>query len=155
MKVSTSPDFLQSVIDKVWKWVARDDESPEQTRQLLEQLWDRCIGLEWPEGGFLLIPKGPGTYEIHTLFLPVVKDPVACGNEAAEYVFCLTDCTRVVTQVPADNIAADRLTRKMGFTLERIEPAAFLRNGIHHDVKHYALTKDGWLRSRECLSQAV
>lgn len=143
--MSTAPDFLQAVMQAVWRWVAQDDE-PAVT---LGPLFDKSVFLECDTGGFVFERKGEGVYEVHTLFLPCVADALGHGKQAAEYMFTQTDCVRIDTQVPADNIPAKRLTEKMGATLIRTEPAAFLRGGVRHDVHHYALGKDAWLRDKE------
>jgi hypothetical protein len=144
VKVSTSPDFLQSVMDAVWQWVAQDDEE----RVPLAPFFDRLVCLEWPEGGFVFFPKGNDVWEVHTLFLPGAKDALSCAKEAAAFMFA-GPCQRIVTKVPVDNIPADRLTRKMGFTLTHTEPGAFLRGGVRHNVNHYALSKDAWEQAME------
>jgi hypothetical protein len=144
MKVATSPDFLQSVIDAVWHWVAQDDEPHVP----LASAFEHVVGLEFEDGGFVFIPHGD-TWEVHTLFLPGAKDPFSCAREAAAYVFS-HGCERITTEVPADNVPADRLTRKMGFTLTHTEPQAFLRGGVLHDVHHYELRKDAWQEKQGC-----
>lgn len=145
MKVSTSPDFLQSVMAARWKAIGRDtDPVPE-----LATIWDRCIGLEWDDGGFFFFRVGDGVYEVHTQFLEGAKNPLACAREAVAHMFTHTDCTTISTMVPADNIPAGRLTLAIGGEYVGSEPRAFLRNGELHDIHYYALTKDGWLRATE------
>ena len=146
MKVATSPDFLQSVIDAVWGWVAQDDEP----RVPLSAAFDRFVCLENEHGGFVFVPHGGGEWEVHTLFLPTVRDAYSHAREAAAHMFARGDCDRITTQVPADNVPADRLTRRMGFEFTHTEPAAFLRNGVRHDINHYALRKDAWQEQQGC-----
>lgn len=145
LRLSTSPEFLQSVIDAQWKWVAQDDEP----RIPLAEVFDQWVCLESDEGGFVFVPMGEGVYEVHTLFLPDAQHVLACGREAAQIMFTATDAVRLVTKVPVDNVPADRLTQKMGASLTHIEPAAFLRGGVRQDVKHYALSRDAWLQATE------
>lgn len=140
MKVATSPDFLQSVIDARWDWIAQDDEPHAP----LSAVFDRFVALENEHGGFLFFPKGEGVWEVHTLFLPTVRDALGHAKDAAKHMFARTDCDAIVTQVPADNVPADRLTRAMGFEHIGVEPQAFLRKGIRQDVHHYALTRERW-----------
>ena len=150
MKVAQSPDFLQSVIDAQWAWIAQDGEMPVP----LADVFDAVLCLEWDDGGFIFLTKGEGTVEVHTLFLPKAKNPKACAEQAAAFIFG-HGFDRIVTHVPADNRHADRLTRRMGFTRTHTEPVAFLRNGIKHDVHHYALVKDDWQGARECPQQEL
>lgn len=140
MRVSTSPDFLQSVIDARWEWVAQDDEP----RVPLAVAFDRLVCLENEHGGFVFIPKGGDVWEVHTLFLPTVRDALGHAKDAARAMFARADCALIVTHVPADNVPAKRLTLAMGFEPTHTESAAFLRKGVRHDVHHYALRKDAW-----------
>jgi RimJ/RimL family protein N-acetyltransferase len=139
LKVSTSPDFLQSVIDARWEWVAQDGEP----RVPLAEAFGRIVALENEHGGFLFFPKGYGIWEVHTLFLHG-GHALRSAREAARHMFARPDCTAITTQVPADNTPADKLTRAMGFEHIGTEPKAFVRKGIRHDVHHYALTREGW-----------
>jgi hypothetical protein len=54
--------------------------------------------------------------------------------------------TKIVTKVPVDNVPALRLTERVGFRLDYVRPAAFLRGGVLHDVRHYSWGIDLWLR---------
>lgn len=145
MRVATSPDFLQSVIDhpQVRPWLVQDHD-PEKIP--LSLVFDQGIGLEFEDGGFFFHNLGDGVYEVHTLFFPSVKDAFACCQAVAHFMFCATDCTRIVTKVPADNVPAWRLTEKMGFIPEYVRSKAYTRGGKQHDVKHYALPMDVWAR---------
>jgi hypothetical protein len=146
LKVATSPDFLQSVIDhpQVKPWVAPDGV----TDVPLEKVFADGIALEFETGGFFFHRLGDGVYEVHTLFLPGTKNALACCKASAHFLFCATDCLRIVTKVPQDNIAADRLTRRMGFRHDYTRESAYLRGGVMHDVAHYSLGLDDWLRGQ-------
>lgn len=141
MKVATSPDFLQSVIDARWEWVAQDGEP----RVPLSAAFEHVVCLENEHGGFVFVPKGKGAWEVHTIFLPTVRDALGHAKVAAAVMFARPDCDVIVTQVPADNVPAERLTRAMGFTFTHTEPAAFLRRGVRHDVHHFKLERHGCL----------
>lgn len=146
MRIAASPDFLQSVIDhpKVRRWVAKDEEM--ELDLPLSKVFEQGIGIEFDTGGFFFHSLGDGIYEVHTLFLPETTNALACCEAAAHFMFCATDCTRIVTKVPEDNVPAWKLTEKMGFIPEYTRPKAYTRNGIEHDVRHYALPMDVWAR---------
>ena len=146
MRIAQSPDFLQSVIDhpEVRRWVTKDSEL--ELSLPLSQVFNQGIGIEFETGGFFFHNLGDGVYEVHTLFLPGTKNAFDCCQAAAHFLFCGTDCTRIVTKVPADNIAARKLTEKMGFLPEYTRDKAYTRDGIQHDVHHYALPMDVWAR---------
>lgn len=145
MKVAISPDFLQSVIDdpRVFPWLTQDGISAENSR--LSAIFDEGIGLEFDHGGFFFHRLGDGVYEVHTLFLPKSRNAYQAAQAAAHYLFCATDCTRIVTKVPADNVPAWKLTEKMRFHATNVRERAYIRGGIAHDVKHYALDFDDWI----------
>lgn len=147
MRVAESPDFLQSVIDhpQVKRWIA-----PDGVDELsLSAVFADGIALEFDTGGFFFHRLGDGVYEVHTLFLPGTKNALDCCKAAAHFMFCATDCTRIVTKVPEDNIPAWKLTEKMGFRADYVQPAKFLRNGTLHGVRHYSLVMDDWARTQE------
>lgn len=147
MRVAGSAAFLQSIIDhpSVRPWIAPDG-APDALP--LAAIFHEGIGLEFETGGFFFHGLGDGTYEVHTLFLPGTKNAFDCCRAAAHFMFCGTDCTRIVTKVPADNIPAWRLTEKMGFRADHIRRKAFVRGGKPHDVKHYSLQLDDWMREQ-------
>jgi hypothetical protein len=148
MRVAQSPEFLQSVIDhpKVRPWIAPDGVDGELP---LAAVFHEGIGLEFNTGGFFFHRLGDGVFEVHTLFLPGTRDAFECCQAAAHFMFCGTECTRIVTKVPADNVPAWKLTEKMEFRLDYVRPSAFLRGGKLHDVKHYSLVMDDWMRRQQ------
>lgn len=147
MRVAESPDYLQSVIDhpQVFRWIAPDgvDTLP------LAAVFADGIGLEFDTGGFFFHRLGDGVYEVHTLFLPGTKGALDCCKAAAHFMFCATDCNRIVTKVPEDNVPAWKLTEKMNFRQDYVQPDKFLRDGTLHDVRHYSLVMDDWARTQE------
>jgi len=96
-------------------------------------------------GGFLFV-KDDYTYEVHTNFLPAGrgKAALAAAKEAARYMFQETDCLAIRTYVPVGNVAADALTRRMGFTQWGTAEVC------GHEAKLYMLTIKEWVR---CLSR--
>lgn len=144
LSVAASPDFLQSVMDhpKVRPWIGPDGvEVPLD----LGVIFDQGIALEFETGGFFFHRLGDGVMEVHTLFLPGSRDVLSCCKVSAQYLFTATECLRIVTKVPADNIPADRLTQKAGFRHDYTRPNAYLRGGKLHDVRHYSLDFDNWI----------
>ncbi len=65
------------------------------------------------EGGFVLQPRGPGHYEVHSLFLPG-SAAVPTMRAAQEWMFTRTDCTSIWSKVPDSNKAAKGLARAGG-----------------------------------------
>lgn len=98
----------------------------------------RNVLLEAPSGFFLFHWHEPGTYEVHTQFLPEGrgKNAFLAAQEAAHFMFTKTDCVEILTKVPVENVAAKQLTTAMGFTQLftgskwKGKPVEFFRLGI-------------------------
>ena len=147
MKIATSPDFLQSVIDHpgVRPWLGQDSQAGPLP---LSAVFDQGIGIEFETGGFFFHRLGDGVYEVHTLFFPGTTEAFRACQAVAHYMFCGTECTKIVTKVPEDNVPAWKLTEKMGFRADYVRPKAYTRGGRAHDVRHYSLHMDDWGRDR-------
>ncbi len=111
MKISESPDFLESIANdpRVLKFV-----SPDGTPVSFGDKWADCIGLEWETGGFVFHRHDPETYEVHTLFLPRTPDTNGKAQEALGYVFGL-GATTILTQVAKDLPHVRRFALRHGF----------------------------------------
>lgn len=146
MRPAQSPDFLQSVIDhpEVRPWICQDG-----TGELdLSLIWNEGIGFESEDGGFFFHRLGDGIYEVHTLYLPGTKTAFQGCQFVAHFMFCGTECTKIVTKVPEDNVPAWKLTEKMGFRADYVREKAYTRGGKRHDVRHYSLHMDDWGKDR-------
>lgn len=86
-------------------------------------------------GGFIFALKSPGSYEVHTMFLPSGRGKTA--NDAAisalNYMFSETDCGEVTTQTNVNNKVAQRYARQF-----------FTSRYLSGNYYHYSLTKDEW-----------
>lgn len=138
MRLATGPEFLESVAnhERVLPWV-----SAHSVPVSLAGIWPTCTGFEFETGGFVFQRLGAACYEVHTLFLPKSKGVLNCARLAAHFMFCATECEEILTKVPVDNIAARRLTEKMGFIKEFSRKAAFGGK----DVDYFRLTLKGWM----------
>ena len=69
------------------------------------------------QGGYLLISKGDGIYEAHSLAVPEVRgrDMLKLMHEGFEFMFLNTDCVEITTMVPDGNVAADHWAKIAGF----------------------------------------
>lgn len=115
-------------------------------------------------GGFLLVARDTGIYEVHSLFLPEARRySLGAMRSGMEYMFCRTDAFRLITQVPDGNTAAAALARKGGFrTWYRREhgapgPSEFLVIDIDDWVQATpALEADGeWFHERLLAAKAA
>lgn len=77
----------------------------------------RNFALEVDGGGFIMQALERGIYEVHSLFLPEARgQTVTAMQDGMRFMFCHTDCFRLLTLVPTGNIAAAALARKGGFS---------------------------------------
>lgn len=101
------------------------------------------IALIADHAAFLFLNKGFGTYEVHTQITPEGRDgSLALARKAAVYMFGETDCTRVVTYVPAGNRRAEALTLAMGFEFTHFGEPWMQSDGRRVPTAWYSLSKD-------------
>lgn len=74
----------------------------------------RNVLLTYEYGGFLLLYKSPGAYEIHTLALKAGRGQMLreAAREMLGYMFFQTDCERLITTAYKDNPSAAALSRE-------------------------------------------
>lgn len=98
-------------------------------------------------GGFLLQRHDAGVYEVHSQFRPGT-DAMASMREGLDYMFCRTDCERLVTQVPDDNRSAKGLAVAAGFRGEFHRKGAF-----RGPTWFYSLTIEQWISHTPALEK--
>lgn len=103
---------------QVRPWMGDGGDSLLDMSGLVDDL--RNVLLMTDHGGLLFHCLEPGTYEIHTQFLPVLQgaQKLAVCREALHWMFTRTDCVGVVTQVPQENRAALGMVRAVHMTHE-------------------------------------
>jgi RimJ/RimL family protein N-acetyltransferase len=140
------PAFLNSVINhpEVRPWVGGEGEV-DVTAQLINP---SNVALVNEFGGFILIQHTPGSYEVHSQFLPEGRGRSAreAMREGFDYMFTRTNCEQVITQVPDNNRAAAGLARLAGFReLFRRE------NAKRGPTSYMVLTIDEWAQRNAAL----
>lgn len=97
-------------------------------------------------GGFLLVQQEPSIYEVHSQFLPEARGEsvVQAALDASRYMFTRTDCVEIRTKVPAGNVAAAALTRRMGWEFQFERANAWQTPGGFSSVRYYAKTINQW-----------
>lgn len=97
----------------------------------------RNLILTYEGGGFLVLWKGNGVYEVHTMALKggrgcVLRDAI---KDALEYMFFRTDCERLITVAYKDNPASVALS-----------DAFFERRGSTELLNYYELRYSNWVQ---------
>ncbi len=115
------------------------------------------VALETDGGGFLLLGKGGGLYEAHTLFVPEAgRKAPAASREGFLYLFTHTDAVEVVTMVPSNNAPAGKLAHYVGFTPRFTRQAAWPTEDGVIPAEYFSLTVEQWaLKSDDCLAAGV
>lgn len=110
-------------------------------RGLVEDARNYCY--RYGSGATVFVALDPGRYELHTMVPAEERGQavMAFAQEAFRYMFTTTDCTEIVTKVPASNQAADLAARRVGFSASYRRPAAWEDGSA---VTYYALTLDEW-----------
>jgi hypothetical protein len=104
-------------------------------------------------GGMLFCMLEPGMYEVHTTFLKPKRDASGKGPHirnaclaAYHWMFVHTDCTDLVTRIPASNRAARIFSPLVGWTLEFERKNVWPTPDGLIDMSFHALRYDDWVR---------
>ncbi len=94
-------------------------------------------------GFFLIVRQNSITYEIHTVLKKCCRGEkaVLAAKAVISWIFDNTDCARLITQIPEDNIPAERLAINAGMSIYGINPDSFKINNVIKSVKLYGITK--------------
>lgn len=140
MKLSRDAAFLNEVLNdpSVRPHVSLGIEGALDITPLLAEEGNFFFSTE--HGGFLVLDKGDGVYEVHSQFLPAGRGLAAlrAAREAMEFMFTRTGCEVLMTYCPDGNRGAVGLSRAAGMA-RRDEVVMF---GQRMDV--YAITRKEW-----------
>jgi len=107
-------------------------------------------GLYWllveedkPLGVFLVHAHNTACYEVHTCLLPETwgRSSLEAAQLVGRWIFENTPCQKLITHVPESNRLAKKFAIRSGFTLEGINRASFLRDGVLLDQFLFGITK--------------
>lgn len=107
--------FLNEIANRPHIRPRLDGEGPIDLQPALNLVRNMAFVNE--QGGYVLLWRFEGVYEIHTIFdvqPGMFKECMKLAKKAQEYMFFETDCTELVTKVPPDNPGAGNLARYMG-----------------------------------------
>ncbi len=148
MRIATLADkaLVEGIVNhpEVLPLVSCDDAPPFDATPYLK---DPHIALIVDGGCFFGFWHGYGRVECHTAFLPAARGRKALreGRKAIDYMFTQTNCFELVTKVPQDNPAADWYAKAMGFRVLFERRDAWVKNGVTHPIRYYALDMDDWI----------
>lgn len=103
------------------------------------------LGVFAPEyGGLFMIHRSNCvTYEIHTILEKNCrgKKAIQAAKNVIDWIFSNTECLRLITQIPEDNLLAERLAISAGMKLYGVNENSFkLKNNVQ-SLKLYGISK--------------
>lgn len=95
-------------------------------------------------GLFMLHPHNAICWEVHTCLFPAAWGETAkqCAELCIEWIFSMTGCRRLITNVPAHNNLALRLAKSVGMQQFGINPKSFLKHGVALDQIMLGISKE-------------
>ena len=140
-----SADLLNKVANDpaVFRWIASPGVERFDVSDVAADPANYVLTNE--HGGFVCVPRGNGTYEIHTQFLPSIKGrAIDAALELTRFMFTQTDCTRLISYVPLGNERARKLVESAGFTGTGRDGSFTYLSGETVPLDWYELTKEDW-----------
>jgi hypothetical protein len=147
LRRTLDPSFLNRVVNdaSVRPWVTLGGAGALDVSPLVAS--PANIALVGDHGGFILERHEPGVYELHTQFLPAGRGPAVyeAAAEGLRHMMAATDCSEIVTRVPACNRAAEAGARRGGFRPIFTRDNAWTGpDGSPCAVTYYRLDVDDW-----------
>lgn len=129
----------------IWPHIHDDSASEPQPIDHPGFFW-MLVDDDGPAGVFLLHAHNSVCYEVHTCLLPRIWGAKArqAANMLCGWLFENTPAQKMITNVPAGNLLALRLAKKVGFIPEGINRKSFLKGGVLLDQHVLGLTDQEW-----------
>lgn len=140
--IITSPEVYRHV---------SDDGSPNP-EDFTPATDPRVIYLGIAEGGaldgvFILVPQNAATVEVHTcLRKPLWGAAIEATKQGIRWVWENTNFQRIVTNVPAPNRLAAKLSEKSGMEMYGVNKASFLKDGHLYDQVLFGISREAVCR---------
>ena len=124
---------------EIYKTVAEDDGQIVMP----EEYWYLCGYVPELMGCFILHKQGKVTVECHVQVLPEFRRDYAdeFGHKAIEWVWQNTDALKLVAQIPFLYPNVKDFALKMGFEIEGINEASYMKRGKIHNQWYLGLIK--------------
>jgi len=153
-RLSKGPEFFNELANhpRIHKAIAQYGQGVID----LAPVWDRCMGFEWPEGGFFLVQlDDDGLYEAHTLFRKGGRRVREYSAQVSHFLFTRTDCTLITTRVPETLPLATRLALDSGFTYDyRLKSLWRIGESELCDMDHLSMDCSRWIASSKDMQDA-
>ena len=105
---------------------------------VLARAEDRLLGV------WMFHPQTSTCWEAHTCLLPDAGSAgVIAARSLPSWIWEKTGCTRIVTSIPRYNRPARFLAINVGMTQYGMNPGAWRKWGMDHDLLLYGISKEG------------
>lgn len=153
----TSLEEINKIIldETVQEDISDDLTKNKAILSLLNHEWIGVVEDDQIQGLFVLITQNSKSVEIHTCLLPTLRGSKAI--EAGKLILSLIfkNYEKVISWIPENNRKAKLFSLRLGFEIEGINRASFLKNGKLQDQFLVGLTKGEYLCQSEQPLQAV
>jgi RimJ/RimL family protein N-acetyltransferase len=155
---STDWEYFDSVFKKPEMFSKVADDRADITKPSLRSFLASSanVGLrvymsEQPVGFFLFVNRGFGVYEVHTCLEKPCrgKEAIIAGGAGCDFMFTRTDCVRLVSLCPHDNMPSKLFANAVGFKEDWIVAKGMLRNGAWIPSTMVSFTVSEWVRLAE------
>lgn len=101
-----------------------------------------------PVGFFALIPLNPAEYEVHTVMLPEARGRVAfqAARLGIQWTFQHTAARTLRSFCPGCQPQTLLFSRRAGFKVDAVEPAAWPKHGRRFDLTRVSLSFADWFK---------
>ena len=115
-----APAYDRAKAERCFSYALKESQKSEQNLCLMSVAWRSC-GSKIGICGFQRLAHNDGAFEPGFMLLPNILGK-GVGTELVralcQELFCQTAATQIWLQYRADNVAADRLVKRLGFTVE-------------------------------------
>jgi hypothetical protein len=138
-KIAAHPD--------VKPWIGGDPDAEVDLTNLVANPANYCFLTDRGMGGYILVNKGNGLYEAHTLAMPSDRGKAMLNlmRKGFAFMFLATDCTMVTTLVPDGAIHAASWARLAGFRNSFRREAFFRLDGRFVGGTFMNLSYEDWV----------
>ena len=128
-------------------WIGYADGDDVDLSHLVENPANVCFLTDRGLGGYILVNKGHGIYEAHTLAMPTDrgKPMLRLMREGFAFMFLVTDCVTVTTLVPDGSFQAASWAKLAGFRFSFRREAFFRLDGKLVGGTFMALSHEDWV----------
>ncbi len=116
-------------------------------KSIVENLNNFCFVTDEENGGYIVINKGTGSYEVHTFSYPCArgKTMFKLMRQARAFMFLRTDCIELQTYVPEGLTNINLWASNSGFREDFKRENCFDLDGTKVGLTYYSMSYEDWV----------